>query len=131
MRISRIVNFFAKVYFAKFLKMVIRESLSREYFSTFRFGKVYPVKISWFFEFFSYQPKFLKKHFLVQIHYYFCIFPCTEDFREFIVKGTLMQIWKSTYMFMFIKKQYPEKFAFLTLRTLKLFAREVCKFLKK
>ena len=34
-------------------------------------------------------------------------------------------------MFMFIQKQYPENFAFLILRILELFAREVCKFFKK
>ena len=34
-------------------------------------------------------------------------------------------------MFVFIQKQYPEIFAFLFSRTLKLFAREVCKFLKQ
>ena len=34
-------------------------------------------------------------------------------------------------MFLFIQKQYPENFAFLFPRTLKLFAGEVCKFLKK
>ena len=42
-----------------------------------------------------------------------------------------MQIRKSVYMFVFILKQYLEKFAFLTLRILELFAREVCKFLKR
>ena len=47
------------------------------------------------------------------------------------IKGTLMQIEKSSYMFVFISKQYPENFAFLTLRILELFPREVCKFLKK
>ena len=44
------------------------------------------------------------------------------------LKGTLMQIWKSRYMFVFISKQYPE---FLILRILELFVREICKFLKK
>ena len=34
-------------------------------------------------------------------------------------------------MFVFILKQYPENFAFLILRILELFAREVCKFIKK
>ena len=34
-------------------------------------------------------------------------------------------------MFAFIKKEKPENFAFLILRILELFAREVCKFLKK
>ena len=34
-------------------------------------------------------------------------------------------------MFLFIQKQYPEKFDFLILRILELYAREVCKFLKK
>ena len=33
-------------------------------------------------------------------------------------------------MFVFIK-QYPENFTFLILRILELFAREICKFLKK
>ena len=42
-----------------------------------------------------------------------------------------MQIWKSTYMFVFIQKQYTEKFSFLIQRILKLFAREVCEFYKK
>ena len=42
-----------------------------------------------------------------------------------------MQSWKSPYMLVFMQKQYPENFAFLILRILKLFAREVCKFLKK
>ena len=34
-------------------------------------------------------------------------------------------------MFVFILKQYPKDFAFLFLRILELFAREVCKFLKE
>ena len=34
-------------------------------------------------------------------------------------------------MFVFILKQYPENFAFLILRFLELFTREVCKFIKK
>ena len=42
-----------------------------------------------------------------------------------------MQIWKSPYMFVFFQKQYLENFAFLILRILELFSREVCKFLKK
>ena len=48
-----------------------------------------------------------------------------------MIKGTLMQIWKSPYVFVFIWKQYPESFALLILRILGLFAREVCKFLEK
>ena len=47
------------------------------------------------------------------------------------LKGTLMQIWKSSYMFVFLEKQYPENFAFLILRIFRLCGREVCKFLKK
>ena len=39
-------------------------------------------------------------------------------------KGTLMQIWKSPYMFAFISKQYPKNFALLTLIVLFL---NVCK----
>ena len=34
-------------------------------------------------------------------------------------------------MFVFTQKQYPENFAFLIIRIHKLFAAEVCKFLKK
>ena len=34
-------------------------------------------------------------------------------------------------MFEFIERKFPENFAFLTLRTLELFAGEVYKFLKK
>ena len=34
-------------------------------------------------------------------------------------------------MFVFIQKQHPENFAFLILRILEIFAREICKFLKK
>ena len=49
----------------------------------------------------------------------------------FYIEGTLMQIWKSPTGFVFIWKQYPENFTFLFLRIVKLFACEVCKFLKK
>ena len=60
--------------------------------------------------------------------------PCTylsdrAKLREF--KGTLMQIWKSAYVLVFIWKQYPENFAFLIIRIIELFTCEVCKFLKK
>ena len=34
-------------------------------------------------------------------------------------------------MFVFIKKKYAENFVFLILTILKLFIREICKFLKK
>ena len=34
-------------------------------------------------------------------------------------------------MFVFMSKQYPESFAFLIVRILELFDREVCKFPKK
>ena len=50
--------------------------------------------------------------------------------RESKLKGTLMQTWKSPYMFAFISKQYLENFTFLILRILELFACEACKFLK-
>ena len=42
------------------------------------------------------------------------------------IKGTLMQIWNSPCMFLFIYKYYPENFAFLTLRVLELYTRKVC-----
>ena len=47
------------------------------------------------------------------------------------IKGTLMQIWKSPYMFVFISKQYAENFAFLVSKILELFTRKLCIFLKK
>ena len=48
-----------------------------------------------------------------------------------ILKGTLMQIWKSLRMFVFIENWYPENFAFWILRIHELFIRKVCIFLKK
>ena len=36
-----------------------------------------------------------------------------------------MQIWKSTYTFVFIQKDYSEKFALLILRILELYTRKV------
>ena len=41
-----------------------------------------------------------------------------------------MQIWKSSYMFVFIYKQLTIKFRILSPKILELFTREVCKFLK-
>ena len=46
-------------------------------------------------------------------------------------KGTLMQIWKPPYMFVFIWKQYSKNSAFLILIILELFARGSYEFLKK
>ena len=54
-----------------------------------------------------------------------------ENSKSSWFKGTLMQIWKSSDIFMFIQNQYPENFALLILKIPELFAREVCKFLKK
>ena len=51
---------------------------------------------------------------------------CSSDY----IKSRLMQIWKWPYMFVFIQKQHLESFPFLFPWILKLFAREVCKFLK-
>ena len=42
------------------------------------------------------------------------------------LKDTLMQIWKSPYIFVFIRKKYAENFAFLFLRILELYNRKVC-----
>ena len=42
-----------------------------------------------------------------------------------------MQIWKLHLYIRVQKKQYSENFAFLILRILELFTREVCIFLKK
>ena len=36
----------------------------------------------------------------------------------FMIKGILMQIWKSLFMVASIWKQYPENFAFLILKIL-------------
>ena len=46
-------------------------------------------------------------------------------------KGTLVQIWKHSYMFVFKQKQCPENVVFLIQRILELLAPEVCKFIKK
>ena len=46
------------------------------------------------------------------------------EYKEIDYKDTLMQIWKSPYMFVFIWKQYPANFAFLILRILELFMRD-------
>ena len=50
---------------------------------------------------------------------------------KLLFKGSLIQIWKSPYMFVFIWKQYSENFSFVILRIMCLFTCEVCKFLKK
>ena len=42
-----------------------------------------------------------------------------------IVKGTLMQIWNSPYMLVFLSKQYTENFVFLTIRFLEFSTRKV------
>ena len=42
-----------------------------------------------------------------------------------------MQVWESTYMFVFMEKQYTENFAFFFLRFIELFTGEVCKSLRK
>ena len=42
-----------------------------------------------------------------------------------------MQIWKFTKMLGFLSKQYSENFAFLSIRIIELFTREVCIFVKK
>ena len=62
---------------------------------------------------------------------YFTITKIITNKFFLIIKGTLMQIWKSPYIFAFIEKQYPENFATLILTILELFAREVCKFFKE
>ena len=58
---------------------------------------------------------------------YICIYGKHINFRPIhfsfygnlkVIKDTLMQVWKSLYMFMFIWKQYPENFPFLILRIL-------------
>ena len=43
------------------------------------------------------------------------------------IKGTLMQILKSPYMFLVTEKYYPENFAFWILIILELFTSKVCK----
>ena len=44
----QILPFFAKVCLAKNLKLVIRETLSREILRPFQFAKVYPLKLQLF-----------------------------------------------------------------------------------
>ena len=63
-----ILRNFWKWRFAKVcLASIFRLSNSRKFIQS---------KFCDYFELFSYQLKFLKKHFLVQIRYYFCIFTC-------------------------------------------------------
>ena len=56
-------------------------------------------------------------------------FDCPKRPKQ--LKSILMQIWKSPYVFLFIQNQYLENLSFLILRILELFARDVCKLLKK
>ena len=51
-------------------------------------------------------------------------------YRLSYFKGTLMQIWKSPYMFVFIWKYNPENSAFWILIILELFTRKVRIFVK-
>ena len=53
------------------------------------------------------------------------------DSFSIIIEGTLIQIWKCPYMFVFIEEQCSEILAYLILTILELFASEVCKFFKK
>ena len=55
---------------------------------------------------------------------------CPKKRLDAALKGTLMQIWKSPYMFVFILKQYPEDAAFL-IWIPELFSGQVCKFFKE
>ena len=52
---------------------------------------------------------------------------CHKAIRLHVFKITLMQIWKSLYMFVLIQKQHPENFVFLILRILKPFSRKLRK----
>ena len=54
---------------------------------------------------------------------------CLLGMKDVLIflKGTLMEIWKSPYMFVFIYKYYRENFAFLILVILELHTRKVCK----
>ena len=71
----------------------------------------------------------LSVHFMYifSLYIYICIYGKHINFRPIhfsfygnlkVIKDTLMQVWKSLYMFMFIWKQYPENFPFLILRIL-------------
>ena len=77
----------------------------------------------------------LISHWLNIINNFLPLPPCISILLHFlckgILKGALMQTSKCPYMFVFIEKKYLENFDFLTLRILELYAREVCKFLKK
>ena len=51
-------------------------------------------------------------------------------FSFIYLKATLKLLWKSTYVFVFIQKQYAENTAFLIRRILECFTGEVCIFIK-
>ena len=50
-----------------------------------------------------------------------------ESLIKMLRKGTLTQIWKSPYMFVFIEQPYPENLLFLIQIILELYTRKVCK----
>ena len=81
----------------------------------------------------TFREFFIHKLYKVNIMKYILIkaFKNPSTSIDLVLKSTLMKIWESSYMFVFIKKkQYTEDFAFLFLRVLEIFACEVCKFLK-
>ena len=81
----------------------------------------------------TFREFFIHKLYKVNIMKYILIkaFKNPSTSIDLVLKSTLMKIWESSYMFVFIKKQYTEDFAFLFLRVLEIFACEVCKFLKR
>ena len=58
--------------------------------------------------------------------FYAKVFETLPWIKMKIFYGTLMQIWKSPYMFLFISKYYPENFRILNPKILELFTSNVC-----
>ena len=80
--------------------------------------------------FISYRMHFYWSHLRILLFKFFKTIVLRFKFL-FYIKGTLMQIWKSPTVIVLKWKQYPNDFTSLILRIFKLFAREVCKFLKR
>ena len=79
------------------------------------------------------NPFFITK--CLQVSTFWQNWPCGNSDNNYSgsdrdIKDTLMQIWKSPYIFGSIEKSYPENFPFSILMNLELFTRAVCVFLK-
>ena len=80
----------------------------------------------------TFREFFIHKLYKVNIMKYILIkaFKNPSTSIDLVLKSTLIEIWESSYMFVFIKKTIHRRFCILIPRVLEIFACEVCKFLK-